>query len=68
MTQDGSRPTIFNIAGNKVGLNVIPQHVAGQAVSATPHRTVLHQESIQGVSPVVRDNRQSARESMEKVL
>ena len=52
MTQAGSRPTIFNIAGNRVGLNVIPhgpaQHVAGQPTSYTPHK----QGSLQGVSPL----------------
>ena len=33
---------------------MIPQHVAGQVISVAPHRTVLRQESIQAVSPVVR--------------
>ena len=32
---------------------MIPQHVAGQVISVAPHRTVLRQESIQAVSPVV---------------
>ena len=32
---------------------MIPQHVAGQVISVASHRTVLRQESIQAVSPVV---------------
>ena len=60
MTQAGSRPTIFNIAGNRVGLNVIPHGpAAGQPVSSTPHK----QGSLQGVCEM----RNSPTGSMKKV-
>ena len=50
------KPTIFNIAGNKVGLSVVPQHVrvAGQT-STTPNKTVM----LQGMSPLLHETRKA---------
>ena len=59
------KPTIFNIAGNKVGLSVVPQHVrvAGQT-STTPNKTVM----LQGMSPLLHEMRKASPERTKKVM
>ena len=55
--QPGKPTIIFNIAGNKVGLSVVPQ------TSATPNKTVM----LQGMSPLLQ-TRKASPERTKKVI